>query len=76
MSDPAMEDALYEITSMSLFAGWSLDNAIPNHTTIMNALSHANISVDARHLGMRVSTHIYNDSDDVQQFIDVVKQHC
>ena len=35
----------------------------------------ANISVDARHLGMRVSAHIYNDTDDVQQFIDVVKQH-
>jgi selenocysteine lyase/cysteine desulfurase len=45
------------------------------HTTIMNALSHANISVDARHLGMRVSTHIYSDSDDVQQFIDVIKQN-
>lgn len=44
-------------------------------TAIMNALSHANISVDARHLGMRVSTHIYNDADDVQQFIDVVKQN-
>ncbi|WP_236037353.1 IS5 family transposase [Marinomonas vulgaris] len=36
MSDPAMEDALYEITSMRLFAGLSLDNAIPDHTTIMN----------------------------------------
>jgi kynureninase len=44
-------------------------------TIIMDALSHANISVDARHLGMRVSAHIYNDTDDVQQFIDVVKQH-
>ena len=36
MSDPAMEDALYEITSMRLFAGLSLDSAIPDHTTIMN----------------------------------------
>jgi kynureninase len=44
-------------------------------TVIMEALSHANISVDARHLGMRVSAHIYNNSDDIQQFIDVVKQH-
>ena len=44
-------------------------------TVIMEALSDANISVDARHLGMRVSAHIYNDSDDIQQFIDVVKQH-
>ncbi len=31
-----MEDALYEIASMRLFAGLSLDKAIPEHTTIMN----------------------------------------
>ena len=30
------EDALYEIASMRLFAGLSLDGAIPDHTTIMN----------------------------------------
>ena len=36
MSDPAMEDALYDIPAMRLFAGLSLDNAIPDHTTIMN----------------------------------------
>ena len=36
MSDPAMEDALYEITSMRLFADLSLDKPIPDHTTIMN----------------------------------------
>jgi IS5 family transposase len=32
MSDPAMEDAVYEITSSEL----SLEGAIPDHTTIMN----------------------------------------
>ncbi len=31
-----MEDALYEIASMRLFAGLSLDKAIPDRTTIMN----------------------------------------
>jgi len=36
MSDPAMEDTLYEITSMRLFTGLSLDTPIPDHTTIMN----------------------------------------
>jgi len=36
LSDPAMEEALYEIASMRLFAGLSLDKAIPDHTTIMN----------------------------------------
>ncbi|WP_026960286.1 IS5/IS1182 family transposase, partial [Aliagarivorans taiwanensis] len=36
LSDGAMEDALYEIASMRLFAQLSLDSAIPDRTTIMN----------------------------------------
>ena len=36
MSDPAMEDALYEIASMRLFAGLSLDRPILDHSTILN----------------------------------------
>ncbi|MGL5524849.1 MAG: IS5 family transposase, partial [Aeromonas veronii] len=36
LSDGAMEDALYEITSMRLSAKLSLDQAIPDCTTIMN----------------------------------------
>lgn len=36
LSDPAMEDALYEIASMRLFARLSLDKAIPDYTTILN----------------------------------------
>lgn len=35
LSDPAMEDALYEITSMRRFAMLTLDSPIPDHTTIM-----------------------------------------
>lgn len=31
-----MEDALYEIASMRLFAHLSLDDAIPDRTTLMN----------------------------------------
>jgi transposase, IS5 family len=34
-SDPAMEDTFYEITSMQLFSGLSLNGTIPDHTTIM-----------------------------------------
>ena len=33
---PAMEGALYEITSMHLFADLSMDNPNPDHSTIMN----------------------------------------
>lgn len=36
MSDPAMEDALYDTPPIRFFAGLSLDRAIPDHTTIMN----------------------------------------
>jgi len=36
LSDGAMEDALYEIASMRLFAHLSLDSAMPDRTTIMN----------------------------------------
>lgn len=36
MSGPAMEDELHEMTSMRLFVNLSLNNSIPDHTTIMN----------------------------------------
>ena len=36
LSDPAMEEALYEITSMRKFAGLSLPGSIPDETTILN----------------------------------------
>jgi len=35
LSDPGMEDALYEITSMRQFAGLSLDKPIPDQSTIL-----------------------------------------
>ena len=31
-----MEDALYEVSSMRMFAGLSLDKPIPDHTTILH----------------------------------------
>ncbi|MEK8088588.1 IS5 family transposase [Thermithiobacillus plumbiphilus] len=36
LSDPAMEDALYEIASMRRFAGLSLSDPLPDETTILN----------------------------------------
>lgn len=35
LSDPAMEDALYEIESMRRFAGLKLSDALPDETTIL-----------------------------------------
>ena len=38
LSDPAMEDALYEVESMRRFAGLGLtDDAMPDETTILKA---------------------------------------
>lgn len=36
LSDPAMEEALYEITPMRVFAGLTLNGPIPDETTILN----------------------------------------
>jgi transposase, IS5 family len=36
LSDPAMEDALYEIESMRQFAGLRLSGNLPDETTILN----------------------------------------
>lgn len=36
LSDPAMEDALYEIESMRRFAGLRLSGNLPDETTILN----------------------------------------
>jgi IS5 family transposase len=36
LSDPAVEEALYEITPMRAFAGLTLTKAIPDQTTILN----------------------------------------
>ena len=36
LSDPAMEDALYEIESTRRFAGLKLSDALPDETTILN----------------------------------------
>ena len=36
LSDPAMEEALYEIASLHNFAGLKLGELIPDETTILN----------------------------------------
>ena len=36
LSDPGMEESLYEVSSMRQFAGLSLTGAIPDETTILN----------------------------------------
>lgn len=36
LSDPALEDSLYEIESMRRYAGLRLSESIPDETTILN----------------------------------------
>ncbi|WP_076925886.1 aminotransferase class V-fold PLP-dependent enzyme [Pseudoalteromonas sp. EB27] len=41
---------------------------------VLTALNKAKVSVDARKFGIRVSPHIYNTQEDVDQFISIVKR--
>ncbi|WP_166421129.1 aminotransferase class V-fold PLP-dependent enzyme [Pseudoalteromonas sp. Z1A8] len=41
---------------------------------VLTELDKAKVSVDARKFGIRVSPHIYNNREDVEQFISIVKQ--
>ena len=54
LSDEGTEDALYEIASMRLFAGLSLDKPIPDRTTIMN-FRHL---LEKHHLGRAIFAEI------------------
>lgn len=40
---------------------------------VLQTLKSANVSVDVRSFGMRVSPHIYNDEADIQEFLQLVK---
>ncbi|MBB1303641.1 aminotransferase class V-fold PLP-dependent enzyme [Pseudoalteromonas sp. SR44-8] len=55
-------------------SGTAILNFGEQQPAVLSALSQANISVDARAYGVRVSPHIYNNSSDIAQLIKVVKQ--
>ena len=56
LSDPAMEEALYEIASLRHFAGLKLSESIPDETTILNFrhLLEANDLAEPRRLSRRL----------------------
>ncbi|WP_339725884.1 aminotransferase class V-fold PLP-dependent enzyme [uncultured Paraglaciecola sp.] len=43
---------------------------------VLKALKTADIAVDVRSLGIRISPHIYNDEDDMQALIEVITKVC
>lgn len=44
------------------------------NAAIISALRQQQISVDSRRLGLRISPHIYNDAEDVERLIGVIRQ--
>ena len=58
LSDPAMEEALYEIVSMRRFAGLSLRDTIPDETTILNFRRMIESNDLAERIFARVNTHL------------------
>ena len=55
-------------------SGTAIINFAEQQVAVVAALTAADISVDVRAYGVRVSPHIYNDSGDIEQLIKVVKQ--
>ena len=58
LSDPAMEEALYEVASMRQFAGLSLTRAIPDETTILNFRRLLEVNELAVAIFARINTHL------------------
>ena len=44
-----------------------------NQQKILKQLKEHNISVDLRSHGIRISPHIYNDEEDIDQLLSVIK---
>jgi len=44
-----------------------------NQQKILKQLKEHNISVDLRSHGIRISPHIYNDEEDINQLLSVIK---
>lgn len=58
LSDPAMEEALYEIASMRQFARLSLTKAIPDETTILNFRHRLEQNDLAPEIFARINAHL------------------
>ena len=55
-------------------SGTAIINFAKQQAAVLAALTAADISVDVRAYGIRISPHIYNDSRDIEWLIKVVKQ--
>ena len=55
-------------------SGTAILDFAEHQQTVLAALEAANISVDVRKLGIRISPHIYNTASEIQTFIATVKK--
>lgn len=69
----ALNDYLVSPRSEKASSGTAIFNFSDRQAAVMQALTAANISVDERAYGLRVSPHIYNDESDMKLFIKVVR---
>lgn len=56
-------------------SGTLILNFAAKQQSVLAALQQANISVDLRSEGIRVSPHIYNDMSDIERLLSVVKEY-
>lgn len=69
----AFKEQLVSPTAADKCSGTAILQFNAAQDAVLLALKAADIGVDARHLGIRVSPHLYNDEADVAQLIKVIK---
>lgn len=67
LSDPAMEDALYEIESMRRFAGLRLSDSLPDETTILNFRHFLERHKFGQHLFETIQSHLESQGLKLQE---------
>lgn len=70
--DKAFGEQLVSPTEANKCSGTAILQFGDAQASVMNALKSADIGVDARSIGIRVSPHIYNDENDIAHLVDVV----
>lgn len=70
----ALGDAVVSPHASQMRSGTVILQLGDRQTELMVALEQANISVDARKLGIRVSPHLYNDNADIEQLVHRVER--
>ncbi|MDW7551066.1 aminotransferase class V-fold PLP-dependent enzyme [Pseudoalteromonas peptidolytica] len=68
----ALPEFYYSPTDQSMCSGTAILDFGPYHEQVRSRLKQANIAVDNRRYGIRISPHIYNDQADIEALLHVV----